>query len=654
MPDWSYHPLFRPLLFSLSAEKGRDLALTAMGTLASLPFGPAVIELLGHMEPPEQLKTSYFGISFDSPVGLGAGLDVHARALPALAKFGFGYLEAGPVTVLPVKTEQPIQRITGTADIFYPDPPPNDGAAAWVNRLQRIGTLPVPLAMRIGCSIASSPAKAAYELLTLMELLEPYCSFFTVEIPRQIQSQEWSLTEWRELLSIVKEQKRGDLPLLLCIPPNIREDVATQLLEPALETGFAGVLIGGGIEAADHAARIVGGSTFPQSLELVRHIRKWAGESLPIIASGGIQEPADALLMLDAGASLIQLHSGLIYSGPGLPKRVNEAIAFYQAQDAAILPHSQKENRSIPSWVWAAILGAGMIISGIIAWLVAATSVVLPYDLSFLRMDATELDALNPLLLPFMSHDRISLAGTMISIGVIYLQFAIFPLRRGIAWARHIYIASNTVGFVSFFLFIGYGYFDWLHAFLALLLFPFFLLSLRGLHSVAGQPSLPPNLVNDSQWKRGLWGQLCFVIIGCGLLGAGLIISLIGVTHVFVPSDLAFLGAHAHQLHGENERLIPLIAHDRAGFGGALVSDGIAVLLLSLWGFRQGERWIWWTLLTAGFPGFLAGIGVHVSVGYLDFWHLFPAYVAFLLFLVGLWLCYPYLCKQAPLVSNAK
>jgi dihydroorotate dehydrogenase len=71
--------------------------------------------------------------------------------------------------------------------------------------------------------------------------------------------------------------------------------------------------------------------------------------------------------------------------------------------------------------------------------------------------------------------------------------------------------------------------------------------------------------------------------------------------------------------------------------------------LISLWGFRQGERWVWWTLLLAGVPGFASGIGIHYAVGYTDFWHLAPAYIAALMFLVGLVLSYPYLCatKQA-------
>jgi len=181
-----------------------------------------------------------------------------------------------------------------------------------------------------------------------------------------------------------------------------------------------------------------------------------------------------------------------------------------------------------------------------------------------------------------------------------------------------------------------------LHAILAFLLFPLFLLALREPATNQLRP-LPRDLYNHRAWKNALWGQFIFVIIGCGLTGAGLVISLIGVTGVFVPSDLVFLCVSAETLSAYNERLIPLIAHDRAGFGGALVSCGLAVLLLTLWGFRRGESWIWWTLFLAGIPGFVSGIGIHYAVGYVDFFHLFPAFVAAILFLIGLGLARPFL-----------
>src|SRR5689334_16839384 len=110
MPDWSYHMLMRPLLFHMPAERGRDLTLCATATLEKLPQGPAIIEAFGHMRPPPEIQRTAFGITFASPVGLGAGIDVHAAALRGLARFGPGYLEVGPVTLESVTSETKIER----------------------------------------------------------------------------------------------------------------------------------------------------------------------------------------------------------------------------------------------------------------------------------------------------------------------------------------------------------------------------------------------------------------------------------------------------------------------------------------------------------------------------------------------------------------
>ena len=98
MPDWFYRTVTQPLLFRLPAVQARDLALGFMGRLARLPFGPAVIDFLGHMRADPRLRQSFLGIDFPTAVGLGPGLDAKAVALPALARFGFGFLEVGPVT----------------------------------------------------------------------------------------------------------------------------------------------------------------------------------------------------------------------------------------------------------------------------------------------------------------------------------------------------------------------------------------------------------------------------------------------------------------------------------------------------------------------------------------------------------------------------
>jgi hypothetical protein len=282
-------------------------------------------------------------------------------------------------------------------------------------------------------------------------------------------------------------------------------------------------------------------------------------------------------------------------------------------------------------------------VSSSLAWLVAATSVILPYDVHFLGMDQAALLALNARLLAFMAHDRVTLAGAGLATGIIYVQLAWHAIRYAAHWASLVLASSALVGFAGFFLFLGHGYFDPLHATVWVILFPLLLLGMRVRN--AAPPRVPvPDLRNDRAWRKAQWGQFGFVVMGVGLLGAGLTIATVGVTQVFVPQDLAFLCTTPAALSAANPRLITLIAHDRAGLGGTLLSCGTAVLLLSLWGVRRGAGWVWWTLLLAGAVGFGAALGVHVVIGYLDFWHLLPAYLGLAIFVPSLLLLHSYLC----------
>ncbi len=107
---------------------------------------------------------------------------------------------------------------------------------------------------------------------------------------------------------------------------------------------------------------------------------------------------------------------------------------------------------------------------------------------------------------------------------------------------------------------------------------------------------------------------------------------------VFVQTDIAYICMNPEQITAINERLIPVIAHDRAGLGSALISVGLLVMMLALWGFQEGQRWVWYTFLLGGLPAFSAAILIHYVIGYTSFIHILPAYVAMVLFGSGLWL----------------
>lgn len=136
----------------------------------------------------------------------------------------------------------------------------------------------------------------------------------------------------------------------------------------------------------------------------------------------------------------------------------------------------------------------------------------------------------------------------------------------------------------------------------------------------------PPDLRNDWRWRANQWGQLLFVVHGAVLITAGLVISIIGMTSVFVPEDLEFMQTCADDLVGTHPGLVPLVAHDRATFGGMLISCGVATLLPALWGFGRGQAWLWWSLMLAGNIAYCSAILVHWYVGYHSLKHLLPAY----------------------------
>ncbi len=475
----------------------------------------------------------------------------------------------------------------------------------------------------------------------------------------------WPLEQWTEQVQAIVAAA-AQRPVLICVPCDMNAERGDPLLDAALSAGAAGFLIDGSVRA-ETGGRLIGLPARAPALEQVRRLRARHGNGVLLIASGGVHEPGDALALRHAGADLVQADSGLVYTGPGLPKRINDVLLFEttrlenhpsppaplpegegrnmptQASPPAPLPEGEERNNAEMSWFWTFLMGAGMLLGSVMALVIAATRVVLPYDEMFVNMSRDELHRVNLRLLAFMAHDRVSLAGTMVAIGIMYVGLSLFGIRRGLHWAQLSVFVSAFVGFASFFLFLGFEYFDNFHAFVTLALLQLLLL---GVHARLGThiPTVAPPLQGDAAWRRSLWGQLLLIVHACGLLGAGLMISSIGVTHVFVHEDLDFMGTTTEKLIEANARLVPLVAHDRATFGGMLLASGWVFLLPALWGFRNGSAWLWRTMLLAGLAAYTAAIGVHFAVGYTNIVHLLPAFSGLVVFAAGMRLSREYLC----------
>lgn len=290
-----------------------------------------------------------------------------------------------------------------------------------------------------------------------------------------------------------------------------------------------------------------------------------------------------------------------------------------------------------------ALFAVGLGLAGVFAWFVSAVGETLPHELRFLGMTASELHGLaDGRVADFMTHDRVAFGGTLIALAVLYLWIVAVPLAAGARWAWVLLLGSGALGFASFLAYLGYGYLDLWHAVASAALLPIFALGM----AMTRRPTQGPGTRGPEAeppwpgWRTVAGaGRALILLTGVGTIVAGATILTLGTIVVFVPQDLIYIGFDRAALDALNPRLVPLIAHDRSGFGGGLLTVGV-VVIGSVWSGRP-SRSLWQALFVAGGVGFGAAIGVHGLVGYLDASHVGPAAGGGLVFVLGMLLSRP-------------
>lgn len=273
------------------------------------------------------------------------------------------------------------------------------------------------------------------------------------------------------------------------------------------------------------------------------------------------------------------------------------------------------------------LTAVALLLSGTFAIFLALRREFLPHDIAYLGMNANELCALADCrVVRFMFHDRMAFGGALIAIAVLYLWLTAFPLHAGAKWAWQALAISGTLGFASFLAYLGYGYLDTWHGIATAALLPLFMLGLLRTRRLAVRTA--PGWLGSAEGRAApamsRVGRRGLIATGLGMLAAGIVILTVGTSRVFVAEDLAFMGLTRAALDEVNPRVIPLIAHDRAGFGGGLASAGILVTMCAWYG--SPSRAFYQALFFAGGAGFGFAIGVHYAEGYTNLVHLTPAF----------------------------
>jgi hypothetical protein len=289
------------------------------------------------------------------------------------------------------------------------------------------------------------------------------------------------------------------------------------------------------------------------------------------------------------------------------------------------------------------VVAGGLLFAGGFALFLAAAGEFLPHDIGYLGMSADDLcDVAGCRIVDFMIHDRAAFGGTLLGLGVVYVWLTVFPLAAGEQWAWWVWLVSGTVGFLSFLSYLGYGYLDTWHGLATLALLPAYVGGMARSRRLVG-PLDVRTLLRHGGWlarrDRFALGRAVLVVGAAATALGGLVVLRVGLGDTFVPEDLEFMGLTADRLAALNPRLVPLLAHDRAGFGGGVFTLGLTTLLC-LW-CAGPSRHLHQAVALSGAASLTAALGVHFVVGYTDPWHLLPAVAAASALVVGLAIHHP-------------
>jgi dihydroorotate dehydrogenase len=322
--------------------------------MAALRWPPVVRALTALPRPTRdpRLSTNLFGLSFEHPVGLAAGLDKHGAAAPAWAALGFSFAEIGTVTPRSQPGNPPprLFRLPGDAAIVNRFGFNSVGGAGVAANLAAALPLPIRIGINLGKNKTTANDQAADDYLRALEMLHTYADYIVINVSSPNTAGLRDLQESRALRGIVEQvvQRTRELttrkliPVLVKVSPDSPTSDLLESVDAALEGGAAGIVATNttvrrdGLTPTPGAAEAGGLSGAPLKAlanDVCRGIYRHLGGRVPIVGVGGIFTAEDAYQRVRSGASLLQLYTALIYKGPGVVSRIVAGLSRHLAAD---------------------------------------------------------------------------------------------------------------------------------------------------------------------------------------------------------------------------------------------------------------------------------------------------------------------------------
>ena len=345
-----YKKILKPLLFRDDADHVHERAIYWLHVFGH--FKPLLCLMEKFNTPRHAEAIHLFGLEFPNAVGLAAGFDKDALCWTVMRALGFGHVEIGTVTHLeqPGNQRPRIVRVPEYDALINRMGFPSDGADVVAKRLakQRLHNAKrkFPLGINIGKSKICPNAEAAEDYIASFNRLADHADYFTINVSSPNTVNLRALQEHRALNDLLGALKKANddrskklgkprIPMLVKVAPDLSYRQLDEILEVLYEQQFDGIVATnttisrpGALADNDAMGGLSGRPLHPLSLDMVRYIHKATSGKLPIIGSGGIMDAVSACKMFDAGASLVQIYTGLIYGGPFFAKEIAQSLVW--------------------------------------------------------------------------------------------------------------------------------------------------------------------------------------------------------------------------------------------------------------------------------------------------------------------------------------
>ncbi len=343
--------LLKPLVFLLDPEKAHHLTITLLRMMRRIPIlGSAVINNWKYTHP--SLHRTFMGIDFPNPVGLAAGFDKDGKYFEDMTALGFGFIEIGTVTPLPQagNPKQRLFRLIEDKGIINRMGFNNEGVEAMVKRLKDRRDTQIIIGGNIGKNKVTPNEIADQDYIKCFDQLHHLVDYFVVNVSSPNTPNLRDLQEKEPLTKLLMGlQERNNTfdkrkPILLKIAPDLTNEQLDDILDIVKDTNIEGVISTNttisrsGLKTSDQEIERIGNGGLSgaplkeRSTEVIKYLADRMDKQKIIIGVGGITSGKDAIEKLEAGASLVQVYSGLVYAGPTLIKEINQAIVAHSEE----------------------------------------------------------------------------------------------------------------------------------------------------------------------------------------------------------------------------------------------------------------------------------------------------------------------------------